>query len=126
MTLAISMQLSVCIIFWLDDGILTNAFIDSCESTAREICQSDHLELWQTALLMSERNLRDVCSCVDAGDGSSIGTNGFAIGGFAACLRQVADQEVQAHANAGGTSATTVATVLMLLTMAVEALLSYL
>lgn len=126
MTLAISMQLSVCVIFWLDDGVLVNAFIDSCESTAREICQSDNLELWQTALLMPERNLRDVCSCVDAGDGSSDGTNAFAYKGFADCLRRIADQEVRASASAGGSSAMTVAMVVMLLTMAVEAMLSYL
>jgi hypothetical protein len=123
MTLAISMQLSVCIIFWLDDGVLTAAFIDSCESTAREICQSDNLELWRTVLLMSERRLRDVCSCVDVGAGSSSGTRD---GSFASCLEELADAQLQANPNAGDTSATTVAAVVMLLTMAVESLLSYL
>ena len=126
MTVAISMQLSVCVIFWLDEGILADAFIDSCETTAQEICQSDNPELWRTVLLMSERNFRDVCSCVDVGDGSTNGTNAFRYGGFASCLRQIADEQLQENTDAGGSSALTLALVVMLSTMAVEALLSYL
>ena len=120
MTLAISMQLSVCVIFLLDDGTLGDAYIDSCESTVHEICQSDYYRVWQIALPVSKRSLADACSCIVDGDGSQVGADGFA-----SCVREIADAHVEGAADTEGVGAKTVATATICFTLAVEVLMSY-
>lgn len=120
------MQLSVCVIFWLDDGTFTDAFIDSCETTVQEICNSDNYELWESALPVSDSRLRDACRCAGDGDGSDVGDANVAAG-FAVCLREVADAYLQESADSSTNfGATTAAAAVIVLTLAAETLLSYL